>query len=134
LVDDGDSDPADDNNPSAQDDIRDDSICKEDIQHAPPPPQAPAALQTLPPLDILDFLHKTFSYDLQALFQYSDTLPCVAVHVPSERAGVEALRKILKARAANIPRSGSESFAFSTSRIISDEDTAAVLEKFVSIR
>ncbi len=135
LVDDGDSDPANDNDPSDQDDIRDYTLCNEDIPHAPPPPQAPPAPQApSPPLDILNFLHKTSSYDLQTLFQYTDTLPRFPVHVPSERVGGEARRAILKARAAKIPRSVSEGFAFSTSRTISDEDTAAVLETFGNIR
>jgi hypothetical protein len=49
----------------------------------------------------------------------------ISVHVPSERASGEARRTILKARAAKIPRSVSEVFAFSTIRTISDEDTAA---------
>ncbi len=58
LVDDGDSDPADDNESSVQDEIRDDTIHNKDILNAPPPPQAPPALQApTPPLDILDFLH-----------------------------------------------------------------------------
>ncbi len=138
LVDDGDSDrdPADDIYPSDQDEIRDDTICSEDIPHAPPPPpQVPAAPQApSPPVDILNFLHKTSSYDLRTQFQYTETLPRIPVHVPSERAGGEARRTILKARAAKIPRSVSEAFAFSKSRTISDEDTAAVLETFGNVR
>ncbi len=70
----------------------------------PPPPQEPPALQAPLPLDILDFLHKTPSYDLRTLFQYTDTLPRIAVYVPSECAGGEARRIILKARAAKIFR------------------------------
>jgi hypothetical protein len=126
LVDDGDADPADDNDPSDQDDIRDDTNCSENIPHAPPPPpQAPPAPQApSPPLGILNFLHKTSTYDLRTLFQYTETLPRIPVDIPSERAGGEARRTILKARAAKIPRSISEVFAFSTSRTISDEDTA----------
>ncbi len=70
LVDDGDSDSADENDPSDQQTTRDDTNCNEDIPHAPPPPQAPPAPQAPPPLlDILNFLHKTSSYDLQTLFQ-----------------------------------------------------------------
>ncbi len=136
MVDDGDSDPADDNDPSDQDEIRDDTICSKYILHAPPPPpQVPPAPQApSPPLDILNFLHKTSSYDLRTLFQYTETLPRIPVHVPSERAGGEARRTILKARAAMIPRSVSKVFAFSTSRTISDEDTAAVLETFGNVR
>ncbi len=118
MVDDGDSDSADDNDDSDQDDIRDDRICSEDIPHAPPPPpQAPPAPQAAsPPQDIFNFLHKTFSYDLRTLFQYTEMLPRIPVHVPSERAGGEARRTILKSRAAKIPRSVSEVFAFSKSR------------------
>ncbi len=66
----------------------------------PPAPQAPPPL-----LDILNFLHKTSSYDLRTLFQYTDTLPRIPVHVPSERAGGEVRRKIVKARAAKLSRS-----------------------------
>lgn len=131
LVDDDDSDPADDNDPSVQDD----TILNGFDQHVPPAPQAPPAiLAPPPPLDILDFLHRTSSYDLQSVFQLAEKLPSVPVHVPSERAGGEARRQQLKQRAAKIPRSVSEVFAFSTSRTISDEDTAAVLETFGNVR
>ncbi len=115
MVDDGDSDSADDIDPSVHE-IRDDAIHNEYIPHAPPPPQAAPALQAPPLLDILDFLNKTSHYDLRTLFQYTDTLPRIPVHVPSELAGGEARRKILKARAAKIPRSIREISAFSTSQ------------------
>ena len=90
LVDVDDSDPADDNDPSVQDD----TILNGFDQHVPPSPQAPpAVLAPPPPLDILDFLHRTSSYDLQSVFQLAETLPSVPVHVPSERAGGEARRQ-----------------------------------------
>jgi hypothetical protein len=83
LVDDDDSDPADDNDPSVQDD----TILNGFDQHVPPAPQAPPAiLAPPPPLDILDFLHQTSSYDLQSVFQLAEKLPSVPVHVPSERS------------------------------------------------
>ena len=97
LVDDDDSDPADDNDPSVQDD----TILNGLDQHVPPAPQAPPAiLAPPPPLDILDFLHRTSSYDLQSVFQLAEKLPSVPVHVPSQRAGGEARRQQLKQRAA----------------------------------
>jgi len=84
LVDDDDSDPADDNDPSVQDD----TILNGFDQHVPPAPQAPPAiLAPPPPLDILDFLHRTSSYDLQSVFQLAEKLPSVPAHVSSERAG-----------------------------------------------
>jgi hypothetical protein len=56
LADDGDSDPADDIDPSlAIHEIRDYAIHNEYIPHAPPPPQAAPALQAPPLLDVLDF-------------------------------------------------------------------------------
>ena len=74
LVDVDDSDPADDNDPSVQDD----TILNGFDQHVPPSPQAPpAVLAPPPPLDILDFLHRTSSYDLQSVFQLAETLPSV---------------------------------------------------------
>ncbi len=58
LIDDSDSDPADDNDPSVQDD----TIHNGFNQHVPPPPQAPSAIQASPPpLDILLHFHWTFS-------------------------------------------------------------------------
>ncbi len=55
------------------------------------------------------------------------------MHVPCERPGGGARRAILKASAANIPRSVSEVFAYSTSRTLSAEDTAVVLETFSNV-
>ncbi len=56
MADDGDSDPADDIDPSlAIHEIRDYAIHNEYIPHAPPPPQAAPALQAPPLLDVLDF-------------------------------------------------------------------------------
>jgi hypothetical protein len=131
LVDDGDTDSAGDNDPSVQDD----TIHNGDIQHAPPPPQVPPAVPALtPPLDILDIFHRTSCYDLKSLFQHTETLQRIHVHVPSKRTGGEARRQLLKQRAAKIPRSVCEAFAFSTSQTISEEDTAAVLETFGSVR
>jgi hypothetical protein len=95
LVDDDDSDPADENDLSVQDD----TILNGFDQHVPPSPQVPPAIQAPPPpLDILDFLHRTSSYDLQSVFQLTETLQSVPVHVPSERAGGEARRQPLKQR------------------------------------
>ncbi len=54
-------------------------------------------------------------------------------HVPSERPAGEARREILKSSAANITRSVSEVFAFATSRTLSCEDTAVVLETFGNV-
>ena len=56
------------------------------------------------------------------------------VHIPFERPGGDARRAIMKARAANVPRSVSEGFALVTSRTISAEDTAVILETFGNVR
>ena len=53
-------------------------------------------------------------------------MPLIQVHVPSERPGSEARRKIMKARAANVTQaqSVSELLTYSTSHTISAEGTA----------
>ncbi len=55
-------------------------------------------------------------------------------HVPSERPGGESQREILKSRAKNISRSVCETFSFATSRTVSAEDTAVILETFANVR
>ena len=97
----------------------------------PSPPVTVADPQPDPPFDMVDFMHKSSSYDMHKVFALDDgSLPR---HVPSERPGGEARRQILKSRAANITRSVSEVFAYATSRTISCEDTAVVLETFGNV-
>ena len=107
-----------------------DSIDKDSI-YQPSLPVVVADPQPLPPFDMVDFMQKSSSYDMHKVFALDDgSLPH---HVPSERPGGEARRQILKSRAANITRSVSEVFAYATSRTISCEDTAVVLETFGNV-
>ena len=87
-----------------------------------------------PPFDMMEFMHKTSSYDIMEVFRLTDAMPLIPVHVPCERPGGEARRAIMKARAASVTRSVSETFAYATSRTISEEDTAVVLETFGNVR
>ena len=64
----------------------------------------------------------------------AENVPPIPRHVPSERPGGESRREILKSRATNISRSVCENFAYATSRTISEEDTAAILETFSNVR
>ena len=95
----------------------------------PVPPSNPP-----PAFDMVDFLHASASYDLDKVFEFVGSVPPVPRHVPSERPGGEVRREILKGRAQNISRSVCETFAYATSRTISAEDTAAVLETFANVR
>jgi hypothetical protein len=97
----------------------------------PSPPVIIACPQPHPPFDMVDFMHKSSSYDMQKVLAEDDGF--IPRHVPSERPGGEARRAILKSSAANITRSVSEVFAFATSRTISCEDTAVVLETFGNV-
>ena len=93
----GDSDDDDINLDDLLPDIPDQGPASLDHPASPPQPPPPPP----PPFDMVDFMHAAGSYDLKK--------------VPSERAGGEARRQNLKSRAANIPRSLSEVFAFATS-------------------
>jgi hypothetical protein len=86
-----------------------------------------------PPFDMVDFMHAAGSYDLKKVLTTDQVVPSIPLHVPSERAGGETRRQNLKSRAASIPRSVSEVFGFATSRTISAEDTAVVLETFGNV-
>ena len=99
--------------------------------HANPNP-SPALPAPPPPLafDMMAFMHKASSYDIMEVIRQAEAMPLIPLHVPSERPGGEARMEIMKARAANITRSVSEVFAYSTSRTISADDTAVVLETF----
>ena len=87
-----------------------------------------------PPFHMVDFLHQTSSYNLIQVFQDAQAMPVIPVHIPCERPGGEARRAIMKARAHTVPRSVCETFAFCSSRTISAEDTAVVLETFGNVR
>jgi hypothetical protein len=66
----------------------------------PSPPARVAHPQPHPPFDMVDFMHKSSSYDIQKVFAEDDhSLPR---HVPSERPGGEARRGILKSTAADV--------------------------------
>jgi hypothetical protein len=99
----------------------------------PPPARASRPGPPSPPFDMTEFMHKTSSYDLQQVFQLADSMPVIPVHIPCERPGGEARRAIMKARAANVTRSVSEIFGLVTSRTISAEDTAVILETFGNV-
>jgi hypothetical protein len=83
---------------------------------------------------MIGVMQMTASYDLNKVFRLVDALPSIPSHVPSERLGGEARREILKGRAQNISLSFCETCAFCTSRTLSAEDTAIVLETFVNVR
>ena len=92
-----------------------DDVCPDDDlpdQVIPNPPMAslrqPAPPQ--PPLDMMDFMHKTSSYDIMEVFRLAEAMPLNPVHVPCERPGGEARKAIMKARAASVTRSVSETF------------------------
>ena len=87
-----------------------------------------------PTFDMVEFLQESASYDLDKVLEGVGTVPPIPRHVPSERPGGESRREILKGRAQNISRSVCETFAYATSRTISAEDTAAVLETFSIVR
>ena len=129
----GDSDDGDDN-------LNDDSLHNQDDLEgsgsldAPAPQIRVADPLPRPPFDMVDFMHKAANYDLQKVFSSAQDDDLLPRHVPSERPGGEARREILKSTAANVSRSVSEVFAFATSRTISCEDTAVVLETFGNVR
>jgi hypothetical protein len=83
--------------------------------------------------DMIDFMHHSAAYDMQQVLQQAEDLPPIPPHVFSERAGGEARRVMLKSRTSTITRSVSELFAYSTSRTISAQDTAVVLETFGNV-
>ena len=83
--------------------------------------------------DMIDFMHQSAAYDIQQVLQQAEDLPPIPPHVFSERAGGEARRVMLKSRTSTITRSVSEVFAYSTSRTISTQDTAVVLETFGNV-
>ncbi len=82
-----------------------------DSMDEPSPPARVAHPQPHPPFDMVNFMHKSSSYDMQTFAEDDHSLPR---HVPSECPGGEARREILKSRAADIPRSVSEVFAYAT--------------------
>ena len=121
----------------------DNDVDNEDMQDLCPDEEIPDLVIKIPatshahppsPFRMVDYMHKTSSYNLMQVFQEAQAMPSISVHIPCERPGGEARRAIMKARAANIPRSVCETFAFSTSRTISAEDTAVVLETFGNVR
>jgi hypothetical protein len=69
----------------------------------PSPPVRVAYPQPRPPFDMVDFMHKSSSYDMHKVFDADDD--SLLRHVPSERPGGEARRETLKSRAADISRS-----------------------------
>ena len=76
-----------------------------------PPPATGSASRPRPPsppFDMMEFMHKTSSYDLQQIFQLADSMPVIPVHIQCERPGGEAQTAIMKARAANVTRSVSD--------------------------
>jgi hypothetical protein len=83
---------------------------------------------------MIDFMRNSASYDMNGVFESAEEVPSIPIHVPCERSGGEARRVILKSRASSITRSVSEVLAFSTSRTLSAEDTAVVLETFGNVR
>ena len=93
-----------------------------------PPPHAPQ------PFDMIDFMHSCSGYDMNKVFRLAESLPPIPCHVASQRPGGESRREISKGRAKDISRSVSETYAYSTSRTISAEDTAVVLETFANVR
>ena len=130
----GDSD-AEDNVPDEDvQDNRDENhdVDGPDSMDQPSPPARVAHPQPDKPFDMVDFMHKSSSYDMQKVFDADDA--ALPRHVPSERPGGEARREILKSRAKDIPLSVSEVFAYATSRTLSGQDTAVVLETFGNVR
>ena len=101
------------------------------LDHPASPPQPPPPIP--PPFDMVDFMHAAGSYDLKKVLTPDQVVLSIPLHVPSERSGGEARRQNLKSRAANISRSVSVVFGFATSRTISAEDTAVVLETFGNV-
>jgi hypothetical protein len=83
--------------------------------------------------DMIDFMHQSAAYNMQQVLQQAEDLPPIPPHVFSERSGGEARRVMLKSRTSTITRSVSEVFAYSTSRTISAQDTAVVLETFGNV-
>ncbi len=79
-------------------------------------------------------MHMTSIFDLDKVIRMAENVPPIPHHVPSERPGGESRREILKSRAKNISRSVCETFAYATSRTISAEDTAVILETFANVR
>ena len=127
----GDSDD-DDLDLDDQGDNMEDVCPDEEIPDRVIPNPSPASRPA--PFDMMEFMHKTSSYDIMEVIRLAEAMPLIPLHVPSERPGGEARKEIMKARAANVTRSVSEVFAYSTSRTISAEDTAVVLETFGNVR
>ena len=101
--------------------------------HQPSSPVPVSCPPPSPPFDMVDFMLKSSSYDMPNVFKSAEEVPSIPRHVPSERPGGEARRDALKSRASNFTRSVCEVFAFSTSRTLSAEDTAVVLETFGNV-
>ena len=99
-----------------------------------PPLPPPRPLPPPPPLDMALFLQRTSNYDLDKVFETAAAVPPIPQHVPTERPGGDARRAVMKARAAGLTRSVSEVFALTTSRTMSTEDTAVILETFGNVR
>ena len=89
------------------------------------------------PFDMQEFMHMSSSYDMDKVFRMAGNVPPIPRHVPSGTCHIhdsESRREILKSRAKNITRSVCETFAYATSRTISEEDTVATLETFSNVR
>ncbi len=125
---------SDDGGNDLDDDLLDniDEVEGPDSMDKPSPPVRVAHPQPHPPFDMVDFMHKSSSYDMQKVFAENDH--SFRRLVPSELPGGEARRENLKSRAAGHPRCVSEVFAYATSRAISGRDTAVVLETFGNVR
>ena len=130
----GDSDEEEDKD--VENEEMEDTGPEAEIQHPSPvlPNPATSNVYPPPPFHMVEFMHKTSSYNLMQVFQDAQSMPFIPVHIPCERPGGEARRAIMKARAATVPRSVCEPFAFCTSRTISAEDTAVILETFGNVR
>ncbi len=71
---------------------------------------------------------------MNKVFRLAEDVPCIPHHVPCEHSGGEAQREIMKSRAQNITQSVCELFAYATSRTISAEDNAVILETFSNVK
>jgi hypothetical protein len=103
-----------------------------DAPSSPRPDSVPVPPRP-PKFDMVDFMHQSSRYDIQKVLQQALDLPPIPTHVFSKRSGGEARREILKSRASKVTRSVSKVFASATSRTISAEGTAVVLETFGNV-
>ncbi len=117
--------------------------CQQPPLLPPPPLDMALFLQTTSPsrmpasielsIKLVVCLQTTSNYDLQHVFQTVAVVQPIPQRVPCEWPGGDALKAVMKSRAAELTQSVSGVFAHTTSSTMLSEDTAIILETFGNV-